>query len=265
MVPQPSLASHTHVCLCPSPEVGFLPADFYNLDLLVIPKLGLYANLTAQIISQVSSHFIIHYHDKVVEKAHRRNSFAVQEQPTVIDESSEENGEQVACVSDEVEESLASHAFARPHRGENDRLVVRAVAVPLLLLASVVLSVLVVLGCSLPSFSLNLLGIVGVLIELGQNMEEAYMDFSLFTMVKTLFQQADFTNRAADYVGLGSLGGLMILTVLITPLIQTGVLLYMWLRPMTQKKKKRMIIVNEILQAWQYAEVYALAIIFGSW
>ena len=49
--------------------MDFLPPDFYSIDLLVVPKWGLYANLMAQIISQLSSHFIIFYHRRIVQAA----------------------------------------------------------------------------------------------------------------------------------------------------------------------------------------------------
>lgn len=46
--------------------LAFLPDDFYSIDLMVIPLWGLYSNMTAQLLSQISSHFIIHFHRRVV-------------------------------------------------------------------------------------------------------------------------------------------------------------------------------------------------------
>merc|ERR1711884_653349 len=49
-----------------SPQsLSFLPKDLYSINLMVIPVWGLYANLIAQLISQISSHFILHYHYKI--------------------------------------------------------------------------------------------------------------------------------------------------------------------------------------------------------
>ena len=45
-----------------SPELAFLPDDLYSLNLVVVPMWGLYANMLAQLIAQLSSHVIIHYH-----------------------------------------------------------------------------------------------------------------------------------------------------------------------------------------------------------
>jgi hypothetical protein len=116
-----------------SPDVLFLPDNFYSLDLLVVPMWGLYANMIAQLVSQISSHFIIHYHRKVIDAAEAR-----MERPTL---KSAETGLTLASDSDggstvgtshlvdnyevEQEEALYVHAFARPHRGESERLLVR--------------------------------------------------------------------------------------------------------------------------------------------
>lgn len=155
-----------------------------------------------------------------------------------------------------IEERLCDHAFARPHRGENERLVPRAYVFPLMGFVSVALFALIVTGCAIPSFSLDILGIVGILVESGQKFAEASSDYSVFNTVTLLFKQAAFTGKFGDYLGLGTLSILLVTTVLVVPLSQCVVLLYMWFRPMTQRLRKRMMILVEILSAWQYAEVY---------
>ena len=52
-----------------SPSLGFLPQGLYSINLLVVPLWGLYANMLAQLVSQVSSHFANHYHRKSVSAA----------------------------------------------------------------------------------------------------------------------------------------------------------------------------------------------------
>ena len=42
-------------------------------------------------------------------------------------------------------------------------------------------------------------------------------------------------------------------------------LLAQWLMPLTRKHRYRLSIVLEILQAWQYVEVYLLAVLVASW
>jgi hypothetical protein len=130
---------------------------------------------------------------------------------------------------------------------------------------ALVMSVLVILGCILPAFSQEILGIIGVMVESGQEFKQANKEHSLFSIIEMFFEQARFTGRAADFVGLGSLAALLFLSVLIVPVAQGGVLLYQWFRPMTRKTRGRIAVLVEILQAWQYAEVFLLAMIIASW
>jgi Paraquat-inducible protein A len=263
----------------PSPDVAFLPSDFYSLDLLVAPKWGLYANLTAQIISQISSHFIIHFHRRMIEKALKADQVVpdlVHTATALIDEEGNEHenvtnttpGKFISMIQDSSElwkGQLCSHAFRRPHRGESDKLVIRRFVSPLLVLLAMCCTVLVILGCILPSYSVRALGIVGILVESGQKFSAADTKYSAFTTITLLFEQASLTGNAADLVGLGSLSLILLLSVLVAPIAQSLFLLVQWFTPLSKKRRKRLMILLEILQAWQYAEVYLLAILVGSW
>ena len=262
-----------------SPDVDFLPEDFYQLDLLVVPKWGLYANMIAQIISQISSHFIIHYHRRVVHQA----TLAVEEnnQNPVADtvvwelqhDDSEDGDSLVTGVTNlpatppgqTCKERLCDHAFARPHRGESEKVAPRAFIAPLIGVVSAAMVALCIAGCSVPSYSLDILGIVGILVESGQRFSEATSDYSVFNTVGLLLDQAAFTGKTGDYVGLGTLSALLVVTVLFVPVAQCIVLLYMWFGPMTQVFRKRLMVVIEVLSAWQYVEVYLISVIIASW
>jgi Paraquat-inducible protein A len=262
-----------------SPDVDFLPTDFYSLDLLVAPKWGLYANLMAQIISQINSHFIIHYHRRIVEAALKNDDQAI---PDIVntdtaimdDEGNETEHVNVARktfvstapdASEQIKNQLSTFAFKRPHRGEADRLVIRRIVNPLLTILASCCIILVILGCVLPSYSVSAYGIVGILVESGQKFSAAESSYSAITTISLLFEQAKLTGTTADFVGLGSLSIIMLLSVLIAPIAQSMVLLIQWFVPLSRKRRYRLMILLEILQAWQYAEVYLLAIIVGSW
>jgi hypothetical protein len=117
----------------------------------------------------------------------------------------------------------------------------------------------------LPSAGLNFLGVLGVAVEAGQAWQEAVTKLSLFDLVKLLMDQAAFLGGIKDYVGLGMLSALLIITVLIIPLAQTAVLMYQWFVPMAGRKRRHVAIAIEILQAWQYMEVYVLSVIVATW
>lgn len=254
-----------------SPSVPFLPEDFYSLDLLVIPKWGLYANMTAQLVSQISSHFIIHYHRRVEHDACARFDYEEQGEGLPVEhENLEENNpkQSIICLSstsNESKDKLKEHTFVRPHRAMTDKLVARRFVSPSILIMAFILSVLVVLGCSLPSFSLEVLGIVGVLVESGQRFKQARKEYSVFNIVSLLFAQAKFTGKVTDYIGLGSLSALLIFSVLLVPIVQTCTLLGQWFIPMTKKQRYRLAVFVEMCQAWQYAEVYLLALLVAAW
>ena len=89
-----------------------------------------------------------------------------------------------------------------------------------LLFLSTCICVLIIVGCILPSYSLNVLGIVGVLVESGQAFIAARTEYSVFSTIQLLFDQARLTGGAGDYIGLGTLSVLLILSVLIVPVLQ---------------------------------------------
>ena len=239
------------------------------------PKWGLYANMIAQLISQISSHYIIHYHRKVVDEALNRH---IQTQLTALEsEDGDDDSVKKSPVGntrmiagrptyvDSAAVKLCDHAFRRRHRGESDKLVPRRIVRPLLWAMVLLLSIFVLLGTSLPSYSVNILGIAGVLVESGQGFTEANTSYSVFTTMKMLFDQAALTGSARDYIGLGTLSTLVVLSVVFVPVAQSVALLVQWLVPLTQIRRHRLSVALEILQAWQYAEVYLLAILVASW
>jgi len=248
----------------------------------VIPKLGTYANFVAQVVSQVSSHFIIYYDRKTTRlsklTAEQKNespdsreeetpseSHDAQSPATTVGMISKTYREHVATASG-AEESLSSHAYARPHRGEDDRLFVRPIFRAFVIICALVSVSLVAVGCVLPSFTSEILGIFGLIVESGSKFQdEAVSSYSLFGMMKLLFKQAEFRDQMGDYVGLGSLVALLLITVLVVPVIQVMVLAYHWFSPLSRMWRKRIIVLNEVLQAWQYAEVFAVSVLAGAW
>jgi hypothetical protein len=234
--------------------------------------------MIAQIISQVSSHFIIANHRRIVEKAtsaYKRRHNIVEaieicrggEQPSVALASPEMSptGTEETLVATDDEEELRKHTFSRPHRGENEKLVVRTGIDKVIWVVAGCLLLFVILGCSLPSFSIQILGIIGLAVESGQGFNEARTDHSVFTVIKLLFEEARFLDTAGDYIGLGTLSILLIFSVLIVPLVQALALLRQWFLPATTKTRAKLSILTETLQAWQYAEVYIIAVFVASW
>jgi hypothetical protein len=165
----------------------------------------------------------------------------------------------------ELKESLCKHHFSRPHRGETEKLVARRYVDKVLLLSSVSLTIFVIIGCSLPSFSLEIFGLVGVAVEFGQDFQEATTYHSVFTVVKLLFDQANYLGTARDYIGLCVLSVLFISTLLFVPIVQSIMLLKQWFATTSITQKQKATVKLEIMQAWQYLEVYLVALFVTSW
>lgn len=258
-----------------SPDVAFLPENFYSVDLLVVPMWGLWSNFMAQIISQISSHFIVYYHRKMVDDASKdieATQSNNEESAPAEDVDLSSSGEKKDDGPSEEKESelslikLSDHAFSRVCKPADAK---KLVAKPWVNagLASLGLAtvVLVILGCVLPAFSLDVLGAVGVAIESGQGFEEATTNHSIFTVVQLLMDEARFLGTGGAYLGLGALSAVVIFCVLLAPIFQTSLLLYQWFVPLTEAGRMRVYRTNEILQAWQYGEVYLISIFVASW
>ena len=284
--------------------MAYLPENFYSVDLLVVPLWGLYANMIAQLLSQVSSHFMIHYHRQVVHRAtvaffNTGNSSLKSEETKQV--TAEENGNggpkenglpaplnndgdadgkgvindgddtgpgSIVCVANQwvvlsdgsSSTPLHEHQFSAPQLGGSEHVVVRARVNGFLSILVVCVAILVIVGCIVRSFSLEILGIVGIAIEFGQDFDQATTYHSVLSVIKMLLEQASFLDIGRYYVGLGTLYLLVLVTVMIVPILQSIALLYQWLRPMSLVNRTRLLIAIETLQAWQYSEVYLLSI-----
>jgi hypothetical protein len=266
-----------------SPSQSFLPDDLYRVDLAVVPVWGLYANLTAQLLSQLSSHVIIHYHRRVERKAQNEvkdepnesliengtKEFESEASWTLKDvplkSSTTEMTDDDGTTQDEAVEALRSHAFGRPHRGEAEKLHVRRGVNILVVVVAVVLTVMLLLGSLLPSFSFDVQGLAGVAVEAGRNFEQAKDEHSIISIAQLLMDQARFVDTAKDYIGTTSIAVLLVLTALIVPVLQTCALVVQWFYPMTHGTRRRVESVVEVLRAWQYMEVYVISIVVGAW
>ena len=87
----------------------------------------------------------------------------------------------------------------------------------------------------------------------------------MFGLANMIMEQACYLNTAKDLGGLGTLVSPLVITVFLVPLAQAATLFAEWFLPMTKKQRLRNTVLNEILSAWQYMEVYVLAIIISAW
>ncbi|GKY93773.1 hypothetical protein MPSEU_000344500 [Mayamaea pseudoterrestris] len=280
-----------------SPDLSFVPDALYQIDIMVVPVWGLYANMLAQIVSQLTSHFIIGYHrlavfnaQKHVECERRKQNELAWKGPAVeceagyLHDGTEKENDAArfgkvmispthSTSSDSAEGHshsyddypLSQHQFTRPHRGELEKLVVRRGVNIGIVCVSLATSILVIVGCSLPSVSFDYQGIVGVAVESGQDFMPAKEYISVFSLIQLMMQQAQFLDTAKDTVGMLSVSLLLLLSTLFVPLTLMAVLLVEWFKTHSLTTRRRLRSTVEILQAWQYIEVFVLSLIVGAW
>jgi len=250
-----------------SPDYSFLPVDFYKIDLVVAPLWGLYANMTAQLVTQISSHIIIYYHRKV--EAAGVTTCLKHEESRITDPTNVTEMKYRGTDSDveSVDAPVALHEspFYRPHKGESDPLYVRSSARILVAAASIVLIVLLLLGFLLPSFSFENLGIVGIAIEFGQRFEQARRDYSIWNIARLVMEQGRFLGSARDALGHFCVVALLVASTLLVPYILIATLLFQLWYPFCRTTRRRLDSFIEGLTAWCYVDVYLLSVIVASW
>jgi hypothetical protein len=209
--------------------------------------------MLAQLLSQISSHIIIHYHRKTIDAAKCRQDDEWGASRLFDDAISP------------TATALKQHSFMLDYEASTERAQVRKCTSWLFATLLVLFVLLVICGCSLPSFSIETFGIVGLAIESGQQFREAKTSYSVFDLAKMIMAEARYLNSASDLVGLGTLASLLVVTVFVTPLTQAVSLFGQWFLPTNIYQRRKNMVANEILSAWQYMEVYVLSIVVSAW
>ena len=246
-----------------SPEnVPFLPPKLYSLKLMVVPLWGMYANMTAQLLSQISSHMIIHYHRIIVAEAlgdgycGGRIGIKNRDESKFVDTVFVDNESLPTSMTCEHNQNhigaLCNHRFDRDGIKKGISLHVRSWVNYAIVVLAVVFIILVICGCAIPSFSLEVLGIIGLVVESGQDFKQAITRYSVFNIVELLSSQSKDLETVADTIGLGSLSFILILSVLIVPILQVVLYLARWFRPLTRGSQIRVFVTLEVLDVSKF-------------
>jgi Paraquat-inducible protein A len=251
-----------------TPNFDFLPPDFFYVNLVVVPMWGLYANLLAQIMSQVSSHYIVMYHRRIIRAGTIKYMTRHHPQEDKTEAQQQDPAELLIAdlTAEERKEQLCKHEFIRIHKPERAKLVPRRVVNGMLPIIAILLSVLLVFCCILPSLRLETLGLLGLMMEFGYKFaRQAVREESVFSKAMVLIDQAAYLDEVGHWIGNILLVIVFVGTILVVPIMMLFLLVWMWLWPQTRAQRERSAIILEILQAWQYVEVYMLGIIIECW
>merc|ERR1711906_84710 len=121
------------------------------------------------------------------------------------------------AVSDKTPEKLQMHRFKLDYEASSKRAMVKRSVNWILSATLLSFMILVVCGCGLPSFSIEVLGLVGLAVESGNQFEQANVLYSVFDLAAMIMDQGRYLNTASDLVGLGTLAFLLVITVFIVP------------------------------------------------
>ena len=256
--------------------LAFLPDGFYSIDLMVIPLWGLYSNMTAQLLSQISSHFIIHFHRRVVASGSSpllsdSDGLGGEDNKDVdhLANASASIASIDSCAKQKQQRqhlsALCQHKYRTDYHRHGPLGIVRPLTSKVIILGAIAVTALIIAGCTMNSFSLDIMGIVGIAVESGQGFSQAKTYHNLFSLAGVILEQARFLDTGRYYLGLGTLACLLIATTLFVPILQVWVLVRQWLAPLSQRGRRRVHIAIECLAAWQYVEVYIISLIITSW
>ncbi len=318
-----------------SPEVSFLPPDFWKVEVSVVPVWGLYANLIAQVQSQIISHICIYCHRNSIaaaeeEMGHRlidigsvkklleerkveikihSNPVASREKglgdlPTLVEVPEESSGESskmesfdgITRAAEKAQKktaatrtrarstwltsqnnipgprkallhkkaSLRSHYFEMKsdegEAGEIGRLRIQVSPCGqwLVIFGIIFTELILVVGTITPSFYMNTKGLAGLAIDLGKT-NTSNKQYSILSTVESIGNQID-PDETISVIGIGSIAGFFLLTTVIIPNLQLLGLFLMWTLKLSLQNQKKLFLINEALSAWQYLEVYIIAI-----
>ena len=314
-----------------SPVVSFLPPEFWIVEVSVVPVWGLYANLIAQVQSQIISHICIYFHrnsmaaveeetghkqleikdvknllqqriehDPMITNPMTSRNCVTKSSPlsTVVELSEEEResselkvfvdgiatatkkrnrkrgrstwitsqnnipGPRRALIHNKA--SLRTHYFEMKSEdcdpGEIGRLrfQVSPCGQCLVITVIIVTEIILVYGTVMPSFYMDTHGLAGLAIDLGRT-NTSYQQYSIVSTVESIANQIDSTD-SFSVAGIGAIAGFFFLTTVIIPSLQLLGLLLMWTLSLSLENQKRLFLLNEALSAWQYLEVYIIAI-----
>jgi len=233
-----------------------LPPGFLQVLFRVTPGWGLYANLIAQILSQLVSHVIIHYNRKVCVQGYLKQKAAERKgnKKNNEDDSDSSLSEEELPLCSGEKEALCAHKYDVGERSFSLRCCGQFI--PVAVFAATVC--LIVAGCAYNSFATEVIGLVGVVLVYGEGASR-HVYTSVFDAVASLGRQAQ--GSVASFIGLYTLAFIFVLCVMVVPILQIFTLTLLWILPTTHGMQRLLLHANEVLASWQYLEVYMLAIV----
>jgi len=254
------------------------PERYIAFEMFMKPLWGLFANLLAQIVSQISSHWIIHYQRKVIAAGLEKIKIERQEQYGSLHEQKQQGKNKNSRKSTDTlssdqsneqqhirkkEEALCDHKFILGGSRVGQKLHVRKVANIAVGLFGCLTIVMIFAGSSVQYLQLEHSGLV--YFALDRAGKESVINYSVLTTASELMNLASYVDQPIFYVGFFALSFLLVATCTVVPILQALMTLWLWFIPMTIDRKRKLMWYIEIAKAWQYTEVFYLGCVIMMW
>lgn len=131
--------------------------------------------------------------------------------------------------------ALCKHKYRTDYHRHGPMGIVRPLTSKVVILGAIAVTTLIIAGCTMNSFSLDIMGIIGIAVESGQGFSQAKTYHNLFSLAGVILEQARFLDTGRYYLGLGTLACLLIATTLFVPILQVWVPVRQWLAPLSQR------------------------------
>jgi len=264
----------------------FLPNGFLDFELVLKTSWALYANLIAQVISQLYSHVAIYYHRRVVElgikqihettmnqssKAESTKSSSTTTPKNKFELMQKNDDENIATTLSENSDitiidntdldALCNHAFFKLGDADHDH----SARVPpfvnrFIFFFGIGTVIVLFTAASVPSFKFEISGVGGLVMASLSEDGTSISEYSLFDFFPLLRHHMTIINTSAGTAGLITLSVLLISSTVIAGLVLVILLLSIWLVPMKSKKRDRFVLYVEIIEAWHYTDVFVLTV-----
>ena len=157
-----------------------------------------------------------------------------------------------------IREALKDHVFDVD--GEEFQVALSPRAQKAVLALCILSAVMVAAGSMLPSFEIEITGLVGIAEDFYQGSGSNVKQYSMWTIAFVVFEQAQYCHHPQEALGVGFMGVVYLLVSFFIPVIQLLSLAVMWYRPMTLKTQTHFLLF-EILSAWSTVEVFIVGIV----
>lgn len=240
-----------------------LPEGYFSIKLKVVPLWGLCANVVAQLISHMTCHMSVFYHEKIVLEEQTALGIDLKS----VDRSKWIETDLSSAPLDqfEISENVSGHLFKLRGPKSGQRMKISNGVNVIVILAAFVSIFMLIIGIILPSLKVEIFGVLGLVYEASNGFEEAVIHHSILSILRLLVHDSMDLESSIQTAGMIIFTIILFFSAIIIPFLLVTVLLCIWFVPMKKRFRKRLTRGVEILQSWKYLEVYIISLIFASW